>query len=137
MNNETPGEIPQPPQPPQPQDPQPPQPQDPQPPQPQDPQPPQPQDPQPPQPQDPLPEDTTSNTETEETNPDTDSDTSSVASNCCDDYPCPPQPEPEKCEPYYVPMTMQLCPVVKLYVNKPKVCLVNNAECIPCFLGQK
>lgn len=80
---------------------------------------------------------TDSDTETEETNPDTNSDTSSIASNCCDDYPCPPQPEPEKCEPYYVPMTMQLCPVVKLYVNKPKVCLVNKAECIPCFLEKK
>jgi len=89
-------------------------------------------------PEPPVPEDTTSDTETENTNPDTNSDTSSQNdSECCNDYPCPPQPEPEKCEPYYVPMTMQLCPVVKLFVNKPKVCLVNKAECIPCFLEKK
>lgn len=113
MNNETPG--PQGPQQPEPQGPQ-----------------------QPEQPEPPVPEDTTSDTETENTNPDTDSDTSTqVSDDCCDDYPCPPQPEPEKCEPYYVPMTMQLCPVVKLFVNKPKVCLINKAECIPCFLEKK
>jgi hypothetical protein len=84
-----------------------------------------------------LPQDLTdSDTETENTNPDTQSDTSTAVSDCCNDYPCPPQPEPEKCDSYYVPINMQLCPVVKLYVNKPKVCLINKAECIPCFLDQ-
>lgn len=69
-------------------------------------------------------------TETEETNSDT-------TTECCNDYECPPQPEPEKCDSYYVPIGVQLCPVVKLYVNKPKVCQVSKADCIPCFLEEK
>jgi hypothetical protein len=85
----------------------------------------------------PVPEETTSDTETENTNPETNSDTSSNNSECCNDYECPPQPEPEKCDSYYVPIGVQLCPVVKLYVNKPKVCQVSKADCIPCFLEEK
>jgi hypothetical protein len=44
---------------------------------------------------------------------------------------CPPQPDPYPCEPTYVPVTLEIAPVVSLYINKPKICVVNNAVCIP------
>ena len=52
----------------------------------------------------------------------------------CPEYPpCPPPVEQENCEPTFVPINLEICPVVKIMVNKPKLCLQNKAECKPCF----
>ena len=41
--------------------------------------------------------------------------------------PCPIQP----CKPEVIPMTLEISPLITLVVNKPEVCLVNNAVCKP------
>lgn len=52
----------------------------------------------------------------------------------CPEYPpCPPPVEQEKCEPTFVPINLEVCPIIKVMVNKPKICLQNKAECKPCF----
>lgn len=47
--------------------------------------------------------------------------------------PCPPPVEQEKCEPTFVPINLEVCPIIKVMVNKPKICLQNKAESTPCF----
>lgn len=49
-------------------------------------------------------------------------------------YPdCPPQLEQEKADPVFVPITMEICPIVNLKINKPKICVQNQANTKPTF----
>lgn len=52
---------------------------------------------------------------------------------CLEYPPCPPQPPKEKCEPVFVPINVEVCPIVRVKVNKPKICLQNRADCDPCY----
>ena len=61
------------------------------------------------------------------------SDNASTNENCTEYPPCPPQVEQEKCDPTFVPINLEICPVIKVMVAKPKICLQNKAETTPCF----
>jgi hypothetical protein len=75
----------------------------------------------------------TSNTSSNNSDKNSENDNQSDC-DTCPEYPsCPNNVEPEKCEPTFVPINLELCPVVKVMVNKPKICLQNKAECTPCF----
>lgn len=54
----------------------------------------------------------------------------------------PPQGPPQggddkdhkECKPQYVPMTVEIKPVITLFVDDPEICLFNNAVCKPkCY----
>lgn len=56
----------------------------------------------------------------------------------CIPYPeCPPQPDKEESTPLFVPITTEICPVISVLVNKPKFCLQNKADTIPCYFKKK
>lgn len=56
----------------------------------------------------------------------------------CPEYPpCPTPIEEPECQPTFVPITLEIAPIVDVLVNKPKVCLVNKAKCKPCFFLDK
>lgn len=49
-------------------------------------------------------------------------------------YPPCPQSTPHcKTEPVFVPINVEVCPIVNLKVNKPKICIQNKADCKPHF----
>lgn len=69
-----------------------------------------------------------------------DNDTSSQSSDhdheCNDNctYPqCPSPPSKPKCEPVFVPINVEICPILNIKVNKPKICIQNKAEGKPHF----
>jgi hypothetical protein len=56
----------------------------------------------------------------------------------CPEYPpCPEPIEEPECQPTFVPITLEIAPIVDVLVNKPKVCLINKAKCKPCFFLDK
>ena len=49
-------------------------------------------------------------------------------------YPeCPESVEIKKSEPIFVPITVEVCPIVNLKINPPKICLQNQALTKPVF----
>jgi hypothetical protein len=86
----------------------------------------------PPGPPGPPPHDDMS-TETD-TKTETDTHTTKTDGSDCPSYPsCPPDPKPPKSKPVFVPVTVEVAPIVELFVNEPKICLQNKAKSKPCF----
>lgn len=64
----------------------------------------------------------------------TDTDTTKTDGSECPSYPpCPPDPKPPKSKPVFVPVTVEVAPIIELFVNEPKICLQNKAKSKPCF----
>lgn len=88
--------------------------------------------------------DKTDNTKSDNTKSDTQSDTQSDTHSDthsdkeCPDYPeCPPPDKKPKSVQTFVPISVEVSPVIELYVDKPKICLRNKADGEPCFFFSK